>query len=152
MSGSQKITDTISKETHEFLSNNFKVYGPIWHPMLKQGMSAVPALVEKIPAAEAALLDDGSKTYGVFLKNVGLLEIGAAAMLLAPGIFSGLATLLLLGLMGAATYTHIVLNEPPIGPVVLILLLVCRAIMPSGSEETKSAKPARKASGRSKKD
>jgi len=129
MAGANKVSNQIHPETHEFLCKGFANYGKnVWHDHLKSGVKAAGAEAQ-LPTLESLLLDDGSATYKVLMRNIGFIEVVCAVMLLFGGLADKLASFILFCIMVGATFTHFQLNEPYVVTLGLTALICARSSM-----------------------
>ena len=140
MAGANKVSDQIHPETHQFLSQGFVVYGRnYWHHHLRTVVHASKQ-EEFLPMLELLLLDDSSGSYQTFMKNIGFIEIFAAAMMLLGGAADKMASLVLFLLMVGATAMHYSLGEMDklVPTAVLATLVVMRMSMPGQPAKNKA--------------
>eukprot|EP00292_Cryptomonas_paramecium_P015202 CAMPEP_0113662100 /NCGR_PEP_ID=MMETSP0038_2-20120614/375_1 /TAXON_ID=2898 /ORGANISM="Cryptomonas paramecium" /LENGTH=136 /DNA_ID=CAMNT_0000576931 /DNA_START=127 /DNA_END=537 /DNA_ORIENTATION=+ /assembly_acc=CAM_ASM_000170 len=134
----------VHADTHKFLASEAKHWGKIWKPLFDQVWKTASVDSATADMLDLLLLDDGSSSYQILMKNIGYSEIICALFLLL-NTSASFGALFLAAIMAGATYTHIAMkDDKALIPGVLGALCLLVFILPSRSTPKKASDKPKK--------
>jgi len=119
VAGSSKLTDAVLPDIYKELVGKSRSWVKVWAPLAAQYAPQIKQYV----------------TAPIVRTAIGYTEVALAVLLLVPGTVRQIASLVAVGLMAGAAYTHYALNEDITPPVVLLVLAAITFITSFESEE-----------------
>jgi len=126
VAGSSKLTDAVLPDIYKELVSKSRTWVKVWAPLVAQ---YVPQIKQYVTAP-------------IMRSAIGYTEVALAVLFLVPGTIRQIASLVAIGLMAGAAYTHFALNEDITPPIVLLVLAAITLITSFDTDEptTKSGK------------